>query len=122
MVCADRLDIRRGLRSVSVLVHHMPRKDKSLDGKCDYMSGCAESQEICRILSRQRTMRGMTQRQVAAQAKITLRQYQKFESGERNITTCSFLIACRVIEALGMNVSDFYHSINTENLEMPEKQ
>ena len=23
--------------------------------------------------------------------------------------TCSFRIACRVIEALGMNISDFYH-------------
>ena len=51
----------------------------------------------------------MTQKQVAEKAKITLQQYQKFESGARNIMTCSFRIACRVIEALGMNISDFYH-------------
>lgn len=39
----------------------------------------------------------------------TLRQYQRLESGERNILTCSFGLACRVIEALDMDVSKFYH-------------
>lgn len=24
--------------------------------------------------------------------------------------TCSFQMACRVVEALGMNISDFYHN------------
>lgn len=40
---------------------------------------------------------------------ITLRQYQRLESGERNILTSSFGLACRVIEALDMDVSKFYH-------------
>ena len=39
----------------------------------------------------------------------TLRQYQRLESGERNILTSSFGLACRVIEALDMDVSKFYH-------------
>ncbi len=51
----------------------------------------------------------MTQQNVADKAKIKLQQYQKFESGERSIMTCSFRIACRVIEALQMDISKFYH-------------
>ena len=43
-------------------------------------------------------------------AKIKLQQYQKFESGERNIKTASFQLACRGIEALKMDISDFYHN------------
>ena len=35
--------------------------------------------------------------------------YQRLESGERNILTSSFGLACRVIEALDMDVSKFYH-------------
>lgn len=46
---------------------------------------------------------------IADRAKITLRQYQRLESGERSILTCSFGLACRVIEALDMDVSKFYH-------------
>ena len=61
------------------------------------------------VLHSQRLLQGMIQQQVADKACISLRQYQKFESGERSIMTCSFVIACRVIEALGMDISDFYH-------------
>ena len=62
------------------------------------------------ILREKRVVLSLTQKQVAERAKITLRQYQKFESGERNNMTCSFQMACRIIEALGMNISDFYHN------------
>ena len=51
----------------------------------------------------------LTQQEIADRAKITLRQYQRLESGERSILTCSFGLACRVIEALNMDVSKFYH-------------
>lgn len=61
------------------------------------------------ILKEKRQVLRMTQQEVAEKAKITLQQYQKFESGERNIRTASFQLACRVIEALGMNISDFFH-------------
>lgn len=61
------------------------------------------------ILRERRVILGLTQKQVAEKAKIPLQSYQRFESGERNIMTASFQMACRVIEALGMNVSDFYH-------------
>lgn len=61
------------------------------------------------ILKEKRVVQGMTQQQVADRARIKIQQYQKFESGERSIMTASFQLACRVIEALGMDVSDFYH-------------
>ena len=50
----------------------------------------------------------LTQQQVADKAKIALSSYQKFESGERNIRTASFDLACRVITALGMDPTAFY--------------
>lgn len=61
------------------------------------------------ILREKRVTLRMMQQEVADKAKIKLQQYQKFESGARNIMTCSFQLACRVIEALGMNISDFYN-------------
>lgn len=62
------------------------------------------------ILKEKRLVLRMTQQEVADKAKVSLPQYQKFESGARNIKTASFQLACRVIEALNMNVSDFYHN------------
>ena len=61
------------------------------------------------VLSEKRQILRLTQQEVADRAKITLRQYQRLESGERNILTSSFGLACRVIEALDMDVSKFYH-------------
>jgi transcriptional regulator with XRE-family HTH domain len=61
------------------------------------------------LSERRRQMLRMTQQEVADRANITLRQYQRLESGERSILTCSFGLACRVIEALDMDVSKFYH-------------
>ena len=61
------------------------------------------------ILREKRVTMNLTQKEVAERAKITVQSYQRFESGERNIKTASFQLACRVIEALGMDISDFYH-------------
>ena len=61
------------------------------------------------ILRERRITLGLTQKQIAEKAKIPFQSYQRFESGERNIMTASFQMTCRVIEALEMNVSDFYH-------------
>lgn len=61
------------------------------------------------ILKERRLILRMTQQQVADKAKISLSQYQKFENSTRNIRTASFSLACRVIEALEMNISKFYH-------------
>ena len=61
------------------------------------------------ILRERRVILGLTQMQVAQKAKIPLQSYQRFESGDRDIQTASFQVACRVIEALDMNISDFFH-------------
>ena len=61
------------------------------------------------ILRDYREKLGLTQQQVADRAKIQLRQYQRFEAGERNLSSSSFNIACRVIEALGLNITKYYH-------------
>ena len=61
------------------------------------------------ILQERRVILGMTQKQVAEKAKIPLQSYQRFESGDRNIKTASFQVACRVLEALGMNIASFFH-------------
>lgn len=61
------------------------------------------------ILHERRVFLGMTQKQVAEKAKIPVQSYQRFESGERNIMTASFQMAYRVIEALEMDVTAFFH-------------
>ena len=67
------------------------------------------SDDMHGVLREQRVILGLTQKQVADKAGILLQQYQKLESGERNIMTCSFKLACKVIEALEMDISKFYH-------------
>ena len=65
--------------------------------------------EKSRILRRKRIELGLTQQQIADRAGILVRQYQKFEGGERDIMNASFDLACKVIEAVGMNPDEFYH-------------
>ena len=61
------------------------------------------------ILFEQRVILGLTQQAVADRAHIPLQSYQAFESGKRDIFNASFRIACKVLEALEMNIVDFYH-------------
>ena len=61
------------------------------------------------ILREKRLMLGLTQQQVADIAKINYCQYQRLESGERNIMTASFQLACRVLKALEMDIDKFYN-------------
>ena len=61
------------------------------------------------ILWKRRVSLGLTQQKVADRAGIRLQQYQKLESGERSIWQASFRLACRVIEALGMDPTKFFH-------------
>ena len=52
------------------------------------------------ILKAARVGKGFTQQQVANTAKINIRHYQRFESGERNIKTASFYVTMAVCKAL----------------------
>ena len=59
------------------------------------------------ILKDARKANNMTQQQVADKAKIDLRHYQRFEYGNRKITSASFRIAMSVFDALNINVEIF---------------
>ena len=59
------------------------------------------------ILKHARTKLGLTQQQVADRAGIQWRQYHRFESGERNLTSSSFNIGCSVLEALEIDIAGF---------------
>ena len=59
------------------------------------------------ILKQAREKLGLTQQQVANKAGIQLRQYQRFENAERNLTSSSFNIGCSVLEALEIDIAAF---------------
>jgi transcriptional regulator with XRE-family HTH domain len=61
------------------------------------------------ILKERRINLRLTQQEVAEKAGILLQQYQKFESGERKIESATFQTACKIIEALDMDITKFYH-------------
>jgi len=61
--------------------------------------------EILKIF---RKYRQLTQQQVADMAKINYRQYQKFESGERDIMNATFELVCRVLDVLDISINKFY--------------
>lgn len=61
------------------------------------------------LLRERRIVLGLTQQQVADKAGIKLPQYQKFEGGQRNLRTASFQIACRVLEALELDIVKYFH-------------
>ena len=61
------------------------------------------------LLKERRVTCGLTQQQVADKAGILIQHYQKFESGERNLRTASFDVACRVLEALDLDIVKFFH-------------
>ena len=64
------------------------------------------------MLREWRVLNGLTQEQVARKAGITQQQYQRFESGSRDLRRCSFQIACQVLEALDIDIVKFYHGQN----------
>ena len=78
-------------------------KDFSLDG---YQIVHLDTSSI---LHEWRIVHGLTQRQVAEKAGITQQQYQYFESGKRDLRRSSFTTACKVLEALDMDIVKFFH-------------
>lgn len=55
-----------------------------------------------------RKYKQLTQKQVADKAKVSYSQYQKFESGERNIMNGRFYLVCRILKVLDININKFY--------------
>ncbi len=61
------------------------------------------------MLHEMRVRLGLSQAQIAEKAGITQQMYQRFESGKRNLMTSSFEVTCKVLEALDMDITKFYH-------------
>ena len=61
------------------------------------------------MLREMRIRLGLSQAQIAERAGITQQMYQRFESGKRNLMTSSFSVTCKVLEALNMDITKFYH-------------
>jgi transcriptional regulator with XRE-family HTH domain len=60
-----------------------------------------------KILLEARKKIGLTQQQVADIAQITIRHYQLFESGERKLSSSSFITASNVLSALQLDLAAF---------------
>lgn len=62
------------------------------------------------IIKQRRIELGLSQQQVADAASINIRPYQKFESGERKISSTSFRIGVAIADILGLDVHDLVHT------------
>jgi transcriptional regulator with XRE-family HTH domain len=60
------------------------------------------------VLRNRRVELGLTQKEVADKAKIQLRQYQRVESGERNIRSASARMVLAICAVLKINPYDFF--------------
>lgn len=77
-------------------------------GECDkFGDGWITFEPERSILKRRREELGLTQQQVADRAEILLRQYQRLESGDRNIASASLRIGLSVCVALQLDPRRF---------------
>jgi len=77
------------------------------------------------ILRRARAKLGLSQQQVADKAGIHMQQYQKFEKETRDLSTARFYIACRVLEALELDITRYFHGdyvLSEEYYDLPPKE
>lgn len=79
----------------------------TLNGDSDWLMFQTEGQ----ILRTRREELKLTQQQVANKAKILLRQYQRLESGERNLTSASARIMLSVCAVLKLDPYFFFPSL-----------
>lgn len=61
------------------------------------------------ILYERRQILRLTQKEVAERAGISQQAYHRFESGERKLKNASFQTACKILEALELDIADYYH-------------
>lgn len=69
------------------------------------------------VLLEHRKHLGLTQQQVANLCQISVRQYQRYETGEKSIYSASFQIGVRICRCLQIEINDFFPGEFTENEE-----
>lgn len=62
------------------------------------------------VLTQARISKGLTQQQAADACGINIRQYQKFESGERDFMGCAFSLGLELCHALDVDPYAFLDS------------
>lgn len=67
----------------------------------------ADSRSQTNILLSARERLGLSQQQVAVKSHISVRQYQRYESGETNFLMSYFKIALRICKTLSLDPSIF---------------
>ena len=83
-------------------------KEKRMPIPYSTSKGCAaDGAEIAQpshvLLRRARKARGMSLQQVADACGMNIRQYQKFESGERDVAGCAFVTGLKLCRVLDLN-------------------
>ena len=69
-----------------------------------------ESLDVHARIKKRRESLGLTQQQTADILGIHIRQYQRFESGERSISGMSFRIGVAMADILELNVHELVHT------------
>ena len=59
------------------------------------------------VLKKHRQKLGLTLQQVADKASIHIKQYQRFEAGDRELSDAGFVTAYKVLKALEMDVEKY---------------
>lgn len=88
-------------------------KCNELDTKLASLQSGA-SAEGRHLLARRKEL-GLTQQEVADLAHVALRQYQRFESGERALSSSSLRIALAICDALRLDPHCFVEPSSSDN-------
>jgi transcriptional regulator with XRE-family HTH domain len=85
------------------------------------MNSCETQSEQLRLKEARKNL-GITQQEAANRAGIILRQYQRYESGEHKVSNSPFVIARRVLDALGIDLSEYARDVvSGKEKTMPEE-
>lgn len=83
-------------------------KEGNTFGQGENINGFEMIESESTIIKNHREYLGMTQQQVANEVGITVRQYQRYESGEKSIYSASFQIGIRLFKVLRLEVKEFF--------------
>ena len=77
-------------------------------GQGENINGFEQIESKSTIIKSHREYLGMTQQQVANEVGITVRQYQRYESGEKSIYSASFQTGVRLFNILRLEIKEFF--------------
>jgi len=63
------------------------------------------------LFKKLRREKKLTLKQVAELSGLRYQQYQRIESGERDLESASFIVACKILEAFDLDITEYYHQV-----------